>query len=752
MNKLRRVAELALNLKRKWLTLCIAVVLVFSVHTQTYANNSPEISPSLKKLLAGLPIADMKDELQGMLVELRKTSCGNNLKGCYMTQSGPLQLYFFTSGQSQQTLLLVVDKKMAMPRLLGEKVQKVMGETSLSAPIISISTTDFDLDNIKMPPPLQKVVRENYFNINTLSFSSGVQVAARTNLGGPIKLTMEAFGVKANQVMMRAAVVMPMPADLTGSAGADMAHGNTMKQAGADAVSPEAFVEFQFAPNAKIPLTMPKVTLTDATFFINNALTFGYKGNAAFSGAENKKIIMHFQTPLNPAGGMDLLDFAFRMATPASFTMEDAAHMMVAMATPDPRLLKYGGGFIRNINAFKEPLMMMTKPLSVVQLQNPTPPPPYRFGDSSKPFPEDNKYYNFVLLGPLAQGGPLMHGAGDVTILGQRMGWLYATAGQSGLTGDTGRALTLKLGPLGKVSFHMQATTAINADKQEITLLGNFSGQKVEVGMSGNTMKVAVNATCVNPFEIKTQVEIKPDTDLARVFEGQGGVNVDPSKISGCIGKELEAAYKKIAGEFSHLGGYSASAANAELKKISDAAAEVARKEYEKAKDEARELASRSTSAANKAFNDAGNVFKGIGKKKKHKSKPDARLDRSIFNWDYYYDHNPDVVKSGMDLVTHWLNHGYHEGRQGSLEFNAKWYLANYPDLQRNLGDYDGAVWHWVEGHGPREGRQASPDFSVRDYLARYPDLQRAFGNQNYEAAYDHWIEHGKAEGRNGRP
>ena len=114
-----------------------------------------------------------------MVGALKKTSCGGNLTGCYMTQSGPLQLYFFTSGQAQQTLLLVVDKKMAMPRLLGEKAQKVMGETSLTSPIISISTTDYELDQIKMPPALQKVVRDNYFNINTLSFSSGVQVAAR---------------------------------------------------------------------------------------------------------------------------------------------------------------------------------------------------------------------------------------------------------------------------------------------------------------------------------------------------------------------------------------------------------------------------------------------------------------------------------------------------------------------------------------------------------------------------------------------
>ena len=739
----------------------------FALQLPAHAKDAPEITPSLKKMLGALPIAGNKDELHGMVGALRKTSCGGQLTGCYMTQSGPLQLYFFTSGTSQQTLLLVVNKSMAMPRLLGEKAQKVMGETSLSSPIISISTTDYELDNIKMPPALQKVVRENYFNINTLSFSSGVQIAARANLGGPIKLTMESLGVKANQLMMRAAVVIPIPADLASGAGAGagaadaVTHGETMKKAGADALKPEAYVEFQFAPNARLPLTTPRMTLTDATFFINNALTFGYKGNAAFQGAENKKIITQFQTPLNPAGAMDLLDFSFRMATPANFTMEDAAHMMVAMATPDARLAKYGGGFIRNIDKFKDPLLAMTKPLSVVQLRNPQPPPEYRFGDSSKPFPDDNKYFNFILLGPLADGGPLLNGAGDVNILGQKMGWLAASAGQSGLRGDVGRALTLKLGPLGKVNFHMQATTAINADKQEITMLGNFAGQKITVGMSGSTMKVAVNATCVNPFEIKTQLEIQPSTNLATVFDGQGGVNVDPAKIPGCIGKELEAAYNKIAGEYKHLSGYTASAANAELKKISDAAAaeakrvaEAAKQEYNRAKDAARNVANQSSSAANKAFNDAGNAFKKLGKKKKkHKKGPDPIFAASVFDWDYYYDAAPDVVRAKVDLATHWKSNGFNEGRQGSPEFSARFYLSRYPDLMAycGQGNWQCAVTHWLD-HGIREGRQGSANFSVAAYLNRYPDLQNAFGRTNYEAALDHWINHGEDEGRNPRP
>ena len=721
--------------------------------------NAPEISPALKKMLGGLPIAGIKDQVQGMVAALSKTSCANNLTGCYMTQSGPLQLYFFTSGKSQQTLLLVVDKTMAMPRLLGEKAQKVMGETSLSAPIISISTTDYELDNIQMPPALQKVVREKYFNVNSLAFSSGVQMAARASLGGAIKLAMQSMGVDTNALTLRAAVVMPIPADMMSGASAGagvadaVAHGETMKKAGADALKPEAFVEFQFGPNTNMALKVPKVSLTDATFFLNNALTFGFKGNAYFKGAESKKIIMQFQTPLTPAGAMDLLDFEFRMATPASFTMEDAAHMMVGMATPDPRLAKYGGGFIRGIDTFKDPLLAMTKPLAVVKLENPDAPPPYVFGDSKKPFPDDDKYFNFVILGPTAADGPLMKGAGDVKILGQKMGWIYAQAGRSGLSGDAGEQLTLKLGPLGKVKFKMQATMAINAGKQEINLLGNLAGQKIQVGMDGGNMSVEVSASCVNPFEIKTSLEIKPTTDMAEVFEGQGGVNVDPSKIGGCIGKELEAAYKKISGEFSHLGGYTAKAANEELTKIGNAAADVARKEYENTKNAARNVANKTSNAATNAFNEAGNAFKSLGKKKKHKKGPDPKFAGSVFDWDYYYDHNPDMQKPGVDLTSHWKNTGFAQGRRGSIEFSASYYLNRYPDVASACANSNlqCALQHWLD-YGIEMGRQGSADFSVVSYMNRYPDVPKTLAPEDDPDALEHWLTFGSDAGRDGRP
>lgn len=299
----------------------VAVVSFLALAPAAQAENLPEITPSLKKLLGGLPIAGMKDEVDKLVGTLKKTSCGNGLTGCYATKSGVMQLYFFTSGSAQQTFLLVVNKTMALPPLLKPNVQKVLGQTSVSDPIISLSTTDYVLEIAKMPADLQQVVRNSYFNAPSLTFSSGVQLAARANIGGVMMATLSSLGVPANQMTLRAGVVMPIPTDLASGAGngaglADaLRHGDTMKKAGADALHPGAFVEFQPAPGTKISMAVPALTLTDSTFFLDNELVFGYKGNARFDNT-SKDILLHFQTPLTPLGAMDLADFSFRMAPP----------------------------------------------------------------------------------------------------------------------------------------------------------------------------------------------------------------------------------------------------------------------------------------------------------------------------------------------------------------------------------------------------------------------------------------------------
>ena len=355
--------------------------------------------------------------------------------------------------------------------------------------------------------------------------------------------------------------------------------------------------------------------------------------------------------------------------------------------------------------------------------------------------------------------------------------------------------LTVKLGPLGKQTFKVSQAVRIDKGIYTNTIKGSFAGQSIEATIGYTDLALKMNASCINPFEIDVSAKIKPDLNIADVFEVEPGVNVDPSKITGCIGKELEAAYRKISGEFQHLGGYTAAAANAELKKISDAAEAVARQAqqeaekaakqaqqeaekaakqaqeeaekaakaaqkaaddarhaYEQTKDAARDVANKATHAAANAFRDAGNAFKKLGKKKKHKKGPDPRFAASVFDWDYYYDHYPDVVQSGMDLSTHWRDYGFAEGRQGSPEFSAVFYLNTYPDLKAMCKtDLNCAVKHWLD-HGSDEGRQSSATFSVMSYLNRYPDLQNAFGRTNYGDALDHWLNSGEDEGRDSRP
>ncbi|MNR84295.1 hypothetical protein D3C72_150930 [compost metagenome] len=785
--KLTTMKHTLLSARKNLLKASLLVTAALAFHAPAYAAGTPDIKPALKKMLGSLA-TETKQDLQKLVGALRETQCGGGLKGCYAAKLDAIQLYFYTSNNLQQTFIVVIDKDIPMPKLFSSKIQSVLGQSRLRSPMISISTSDFDLTTDRMPNDLKKIVNDNYFGVTSIPFSVGVQIAARINIGGEFKNTMESFGIKADQMTMRSAVVLPIPSDITGGAGAaagiasDIADGATMTKAGVDAMKLEAFVEFQFAPGSRIPLLLPPVTLTDATFYINNNLTVGYKGNAAFQGLNDKKFLIQFQTPVQPTGAMDLADFGYRIATPARFTMEDAAKIMIAMATTDRRLTKYGGGLIGGIDKYKGDLLAAAKPLSMFQLDNPRPAPEYRFGDKTKPWPDDNKYYNIVSYGPLATGGPYMSQGSAVGFLGQKISWMDYTAGYNGLSGSTGNNITLKLGPLGKVTFRMETFAKVNTGTQQIGMAGNFAGQKVEVLLGTSKMSISVNASCVNPFEIKASADITPTLNIADVFEGHGGVNVDPSSITGCVGKELEAAYRKVAGEFSNLGGYSAAMANAELKKMEDAAtlmkkqaeeaankvaaeskkaaedaaraaekaAEDARKQYENAKNAARDVANKTANAASNAFRDAGNAFKRIGKKKKHKKGPDPKFAGSVFDWDYYYDHYPEF--RGQDLAAHWKDTGFYQNRQGSLEFNPIYYYHRYADVSAQCpGSLLCATQHWLD-YGIEMGRQGSADFNVVDYMNRYADVPRTLAPEDDPDALEHWLTFGADDGRDGSP
>jgi len=777
----------------------LANICALALHLPVFAQGIPPISPALKHMLGALPIAGLQGEVGKMTGALKKTTCGGGLTGCYSSEatvsvpglgSVPIQLYFFTSNSAQQTFVLVVRQTLAMPTLLKANVQKLLNGTVVTDPIFSISTSDFDLDTVKMPPALQQVVRESYFNVSTLSFASGVQLAARANLGGLIKQTMTTLGVKADQMTLRAAVVLPVPTDFAGAAGSGVGlaqalkDGGTMKQAGADALSPEAYIELQFGPNTVIPMINPPVNLTDATFFVNNALTFGYKGNATFKGIPNKKILLQFQTPLTPEGVMDFADFSFRMATPKSFALNETANIAVAMATSDPRLAKYGGGFIGGINDIKAPLLAAAQALSVYALDNPYPAPEYRFGDSSKPFPTDDKVFNIVLLGPLAEGGPLMHMGGNVKILGQPMGKMDVTASVKGFHGAAEAGLNLKMGPLGKVGITMQAQADIDKNTQTMRLKGNVLGRTLEITLKGADLTIDSPATCATPFEIKAQAKITPTLDIAQLLDAQAGVNVDPSKLAGCVGQDLKQALNWVATTGKDLEGYSARAANQALDALTDGAGAVGGGVNQGVNS----VSSAGSSAVNSISCTLGDC----------KGKPrDPRL--SVIDFNFYRDKYPDLEPSGYDLQWHWLNVGIHHGLVSRQDFSVKSYLWRYPNLQTTYGEknYEAALDHWLTSgqaagrdasprelsvfdvhfylknypnlqktfandlvaatahwltFGINEGLQSSASFSIKAYVKRYPDLLTKFGDTRYADALDHWFDHGKADGRDASP
>lgn len=60
--------------------------------------------------------------------------------------------------------------------------------------------------------------------------------------------------------------------------------------------------------------------------------------------------------------------------------------------------------------------------------------------------------------------------------------------------------------------------------------------------------------------------------------------------------------------------------------------------------------------------------------------------------------------------------------------FNAKEYAAMYPDVVKELGNNEEALWNHFVTYGFSEGRSMNKNFNVFAYRACYEDLQKAFG------------------------
>ena len=131
--------------------------------------------------------------------------------------------------------------------------------------------------------------------------------------------------------------------------------------------------------------------------------------------------------------------------------------------------------------------------------------------------------------------------------------------------------------------------------------------------------------------------------------------------------------------------------------------------------------------------------------------------------------HNPDVAAvcggSSDSLLSHFLNYGMKEGRQGIVYFDVNSYKRRYKDLRMAFGnDLKSYYLHYVY-YGQSEHRIASgpvdnfdavtvyngvdysPVYDYNYYVNKYPDIRAAFGDDDM-AVLAHFVNYGMGEGR----
>lgn len=116
-----------------------------------------------------------------------------------------------------------------------------------------------------------------------------------------------------------------------------------------------------------------------------------------------------------------------------------------------------------------------------------------------------------------------------------------------------------------------------------------------------------------------------------------------------------------------------------------------------------------------------------------------ALMTSGLFDPVWYLQTAPDVARSGIHPVWHWLLRGWQEKRQPNALFDTGWYLRRYADVARAKAD---PLLHYLH-HGAGEGRDPCPLFSTHWYLEQNPDVATAKVNP-----LGHYLQFGQHEGR----
>jgi uncharacterized coiled-coil protein SlyX len=132
-------------------------------------------------------------------------------------------------------------------------------------------------------------------------------------------------------------------------------------------------------------------------------------------------------------------------------------------------------------------------------------------------------------------------------------------------------------------------------------------------------------------------------------------------------------------------------------------------------------------------------IRKEVEKYRRQRSLRKLFSDHRLFDASWYVSQYPDVLKSRLDPLTHFIRYGASEGRDPHPLFCTSWYVREYSEVAdegRNpLEDY---ILNGVE-----KSRDPNPLFETGWYLRRYPDVAHAGINP-----LRHYLEQGAAEGR----
>ncbi len=142
----------------------------------------------------------------------------------------------------------------------------------------------------------------------------------------------------------------------------------------------------------------------------------------------------------------------------------------------------------------------------------------------------------------------------------------------------------------------------------------------------------------------------------------------------------------------------------------------------------------------------------------------------SIFNADYYFSKNGDIVKAfgandDVSALQHFVNYGMKEGRASIATFDLTSYAYRYPDLRKAFKNDKKSYYLHYKNYGKREGRKATGTTTMQGcvttyngtnyaavydggyYINKYSDIKRAFGFDD-EKVLQHFVNYGMREGR----